>query len=67
MQTEAPTYKVSLEELVEQILSSRAITRSEECRLLSALSSETSVNEDLKGAIQRIFYGLRHGMLKVVD
>lgn len=48
-----------------QILNSHRITRAEEHRLMSALSS--TLDEDLKAAIYRIFYGMRHGLLQVLD
>lgn len=61
----SPHLSTSLEDLVAQILNSHRITRAEEDRLMSALSSTS--DEELKAAIYRIFYGMRHGLLQVVD
>lgn len=67
MQPTFPTYSVPLCELVEQILSSHSITREEEHRLMSTLSSANVLDEDLQAAIQRIFYGMRHGLLHIIE
>ncbi|MBD1910290.1 MULTISPECIES: hypothetical protein [unclassified Leptolyngbya] len=67
MQSGTPTHSMPLEELIEQILNSHSITRDEEHRLVSALSGSIAMDEDLQAAIQRIFYGMRHGLLNVVD
>lgn len=66
MQTQASVYQIPLEDLVEQILFSRKITRSEESRLVSALS-QTSLAEEQRALIHRVLYGLRHDLLQVVD
>jgi len=67
MQPGTPIHFMPLEELIEQILNSHSITRDEEHRLVSALSGSTQLDEDVQAAIQRIFYGMRHGLLNVVD
>jgi hypothetical protein len=66
MQTQASIYQIPLEGLVEQILFSRKITRVEESRLISALS-QNSLAEEQRALIHRVLYGLRHGLLQVVD
>lgn len=55
-----------IEELVEQILNSHSITREEEHRLVSALSG-SAIDDDMQAAIRRIFYGMRHGLLSILD
>jgi hypothetical protein len=66
MQTQASVYQLPLEDLVEQILLSRKITRTEEDRLVSALS-QGSLAEEQQALIHRVLYGLRHDLLQVVD
>ncbi|NJL36059.1 MAG: hypothetical protein HC840_07395 [Leptolyngbyaceae cyanobacterium RM2_2_4] len=66
MQTQASVYQIPLEDLVEQILFSRKITRTEEGRLVSALS-QGSLAEEQQALIHRVLYGLRHDLLQVVD
>ena len=61
----SPNLNAPLEDLVVQILNSHFITRAEEDRLMSSLSSTS--DEELQAAIYRIFYGMRHGLLQVVD
>jgi hypothetical protein len=67
MQPGLPVSSMPLDELIGQILNSHSITRDEEHRLMSALSSVHILNEDMQAAIQRIFYGMRHGLLRVVE
>lgn len=67
MQPPASVDQIPLEHLLEQILFSRKITRAEERRLISVLSTQGSLNEEQQAMIQRVFYGLRHGLLKLVD
>jgi hypothetical protein len=67
MRSPAQTNQISLKDLVEQILFSRQITRSEESRLISTLSSQHLLDEEQQVMIQRVLYGLRHGLLQVVD
>jgi hypothetical protein len=64
MQPSSP--QIPLEDLVNQILLQRRVTRSEEGWLFSQLSSST-ISEDQRVMIQRVFYGLRHGLLNLVD
>lgn len=57
----------TLEELVEQILLSRKITRLNQQQLMSALLSKDSLNERERNMIDRVFSGVRLGVLRVVD
>ena len=54
-------------ELVEQILLSRTITRAERHHLTSVLSSQGLLNEDDTVKVKRVLYGIRHGLLQVVE
>jgi hypothetical protein len=64
MQPSSP--QIPLEDLVNQILLQRRVTRSEEGWLFIQLSS-TTITEEQRVMIQRVFYGLRHGLLNLVD
>lgn len=56
----------SVQDLSGEILFSRKISRQEEYRLRSALLQQ-SLSEDDRILIDRVFYGIRKGLLKVVD
>jgi len=59
----APLFNI--EELVAQILMHRCIT-SRDLHLLScALLSEDGLNEQDRTLIDRVFYGVRHGLLSL--
>ncbi|MBD2464014.1 hypothetical protein H6G89_23715 [Oscillatoria sp. FACHB-1407] len=66
MQPQAPHLQIPLEDLVHQILLLRRVTRAEESWLFSLLASP-SLTEEQRVMIQRVFYGLRHDLLKLVD
>lgn len=53
-------------QLTAQILSSRQIS-SREQRRMSALLSKSELHESERVLINRIFYGVRHGLLTTVD
>lgn len=67
MQPPAPVDQIPLKSLLEQILFSRQITRAEERRLLAVQSHQNLLSEEQQAMLQRVFYGLRHGLLKLVD
>ncbi len=56
----------SVQDLSGEILFSRKISRQEEYRLRTALLQQ-SLSEDDRILIDRVFYGIRKGLLKVVD
>lgn len=58
---------VSIEELVAQIMLSRKITRGDQQHLMSSLLSKDLLDEQERILIDRVFYGVRHGLLRVVD
>lgn len=57
---------IGLEDLVEQILLTRHITMSDRKNLMCALLQETLTETDLV-LIDRLFYGIRKGLLKLAD
>lgn len=63
MSVQAFTPPISLQEVVEQILTSRKITRRDQRLLLSW----RSLNGDEQTLINQVFDRLQSGLLKVVD
>ncbi len=59
--------QVSIEELVAKILMHRRITHTEQQKLKFVLLFEDALNEQERTLIERVFYGVRHGLLKVVE
>jgi hypothetical protein len=53
-------------EIAAQILSSRSISRTQHSIMSSKLSSG-ELNEQEQILVRRVFYGVRHGLLKTVD
>lgn len=66
MQPQAPNLQMPLEDLVHQILLLRRVTRAEENWLFSLLASP-ALTEEQRVMVQRVFYGLRHGLLQLVE
>ncbi len=61
------SYHVTLEEFVEQILMERKITSREHLVLRYTLLSEERLNEQERTLIDRVLYGVRHGLLRIID
>ena len=59
--------QVKVEELVSQIVQSRKITRAFQQRLMSSLLSQDLLGEKDRILINKVFDGVRNGLLKVVD
>jgi hypothetical protein len=59
--------KVSIEELVAQILMHRRITYTDQQLLRFALLSDETLNEQERILIDRVFYGVRHGLLSLAE
>lgn len=57
---------MDLQELVAQVLSSRRISVVDQ-QLMSSLLDQDNLNDEERTLIERVFYGVRHGLLKVVD
>ncbi|MFB8788371.1 MAG: hypothetical protein U7123_05850 [Potamolinea sp.] len=58
---------VNVEELIGEILMYRQITCTEQLLLRYALLCDHSMSETERTLIDRVFYGVRHGLLRIVD
>lgn len=58
---------LSIEELVAQILMERRVTYTDQQILKWALLSREELDEQDRTLIDRVFYGVRHGLLRVVE
>lgn len=56
-----------IQELVDQILVSRQISRTDQNRFMSALLSKNTLNKEDQLQINRVFDGLQTGQIRVVD
>ena len=64
---EGNTNAVSVKELVDLIFTSHRITRQDQQTLMNALLSKDSLTMEEHLLIDRVFDGLRRGLLRVVD
>jgi hypothetical protein len=67
MSVQGFSFQINIEELVAQILINRRITYRDQYLLKFALLSEESLDEKERTLIDRVFYGVRHGLLKIVE
>ena len=67
MGVQGNTNVVSVKELVDQIFTSHRITRQDQQTLMNALLSKDSLTMEEHLLIDRVFDGLRRGLLRVVD
>ncbi len=58
--------RVDIRELAAQILASRTISRLEQ-QLMAALLGQEGLDDQERTLIERVFYGVRHGLLNVVE
>lgn len=58
---------MSIEERVAQILMERRVTYTDQQMLRWALVSQQELEEQERTLIDRVFYGVRHGLLRVVE
>lgn len=58
---------ISIEERVAQILMERRVTDTDQQMLRWALVSQQELDEQERTLIDRVFYGVRHGLLRVVE
>lgn len=58
--------KIDIRELAAQILASRTISSLEQ-QLMTALLGQGDLNDQERTLIERVFYGVRHGLLDVVE
>lgn len=56
-----------IEELVAQILMERKVTFTEQQILRNVLLYADELDETERTLIDRVFYGVRHGLLKIVE
>lgn len=59
--------KLSIEDMIAQILVNRKITYRDQYLLKCALLFEEMLDETERTLIDRVFYGVRHGLLKIVE
>ena len=58
---------MAIQELVDRILASRRISRTDQNRFMSALLEKRSLSEEDQLQITRVFDGLQMGLIRVVD
>ena len=58
---------MAIQELVDRILASRRISRTEQNRFMSVLLAKNSLSEEDQQQITRVFDGLQTGLIRVVD
>ncbi|NEO25339.1 MAG: hypothetical protein F6K03_00145 [Kamptonema sp. SIO4C4] len=56
----------NVKEMTANVLSSRKISRVEQ-QIMTALLGQEDLDEQDRTLIERIFYGVRHGILKTID
>lgn len=59
--------EASVKDVVERIFTSRKITRADQRRFMTALMSKDALTTEEHDQIDRVFDGLRRGILRVVD
>lgn len=67
MQAQAHLPSLTVAQLVEQLLTTRRITRADQHRLMSMLLSKASLSPEEQTLVNRVFDGLHQGLLHVVD
>jgi len=58
--------KIDIRELASQILASRTISSLEQ-QLMAALLGQEDLDAQERTLIERVLYGVRHGLLEVVE
>lgn len=59
--------ETQIDDLIDQIITSRRITRADQERFMSLLMSKASLTEHEQLQINRVFDALRSGRIRVVD
>lgn len=67
MQSQVLLAKSDLDSLIAQILFSGSLTSAEQQWLSSLASAKELFTEEEQILVERIFYGIRHGLLTVID
>lgn len=65
MSTKFFSHQINIEELVAQILMDRKISYTDQLLLKSALLFGNALDEQERILIDRVFYGVRHGLLRL--
>lgn len=60
------TMNASIIEIAAQVLSSRSISHTQQ-KIMSVKLGNGELNEQEEVLVRRVFYGVRHGLLKTVD
>jgi hypothetical protein len=67
MQSKHFSLQFNLEETIIRVISSRQITSKDKQQLKNAFLGHENLAEDEITLIDRIFYGVRHGILEIVE
>ncbi len=67
MQVPAQSSLGSIEQVVERIFRSHRITRADQQLFMNALLTKHALSREDRANIDRVFDGLRRGLLRVVD
>ncbi|MGE5656429.1 MAG: hypothetical protein ACM37W_07415 [Actinomycetota bacterium] len=67
MQSQGDVNQTSVIKMVERIFTSRKITRIDQQKLMSVLLSKDTLTTEEHEQIDRVFDGLRRGVLRVID
>jgi hypothetical protein len=67
MQIQANLSDASLEQIIEHILSARKINRSDQSHFMALLLAKKSLTKAEETQVNRVFDGLRKGLIRVVD
>ena len=67
MLAQSSATNTSIEQVVDRILSSRKISRTDQQALMAALMSKNAISTKDQLLINRVFDALRKGQLRVVD
>ena len=67
MQSQENLNSGSVEEVVKRIFINRKITRADQRRFMTAMMSKDALTVEEHEQIDRVFDGLRRGVLRVVD
>ena len=67
MLTDTHIPESTIEQIVKRIFKTRQITRADQQMFMSALLAKDSLSRSDRSHIDRVFEGLRRGLLRVVD
>lgn len=64
---QAQSLSLTIAQLVEQLLTTRRITRHDQQRLMAALLSKAALSSEEQIQVNRVFDSLKQGYIRVVD